>query len=142
MKLKKKKKSDEKALQNLIKMQAKGLAAAQNSKSKMKKLAKEQKEIAQKALIEKEMFEEKHKEALIEKENIAKQLEKQQRHAAELQEDHQLEIDLRERRLREAKVAEEEARTLAEKARLEGMRKEEEMEAKEGKWLVGLVGLW
>ena len=87
------------------------------------------------------MFEEKHKEALIEKENIAKQLEKQQRHAAELQEDHQLEIDLRERRLREAKVAEEEARTLAEKARLEGLRKEEEMEAKEGKWLVGLVGL-
>ena len=45
----------------------------------MKKLAKEQKEIAQKALIEKEMFEEKHKEALIEKENIAKQLEKQKR---------------------------------------------------------------
>ena len=47
-------------MQNLIKMQAKGLQAATTAKTKMSKLAQEQKEIARKANQEKLIYEQKH----------------------------------------------------------------------------------
>ena len=55
-KLKRRKKKDEKALQNLIAMQAKGLQAATTAKSKMTKLAQEQKEIATRAEEQRRMY--------------------------------------------------------------------------------------
>ena len=50
-----------------------------------------------------------------------------------MREDHQLEIELRERRLREAREAEEQARMLAKKMREEGEEKERAMQEKEAR---------
>ena len=58
-------------------------------------------------------------------------LEKQKKHAEEMKEDHQLEIDLRERRLTEAREREEEARNYAQELQLEAEKKEKQMEEKE-----------